>query len=78
MYLKIVAAMLAIAVMAGCTTTGRPGKDVQSKDVQSIDTSFISPSGENNAERDSLPCELHRLQPAHADFPKGSRQRACV
>jgi predicted small secreted protein len=78
MYLKIVAALLAIAVMAGCNTMAGAGKDVQSKDVQSIDTSVTSPAGENSAEKDGLPCGLHRLQPAHRDFPKGSRQRACV
>ena len=41
MYLKIIAAMLAIAVMAGCNTMAGAGKDVQS----------VGDSLENSAEK---------------------------
>lgn len=41
MYLKIIAAMLAIAVMAGCNTMAGAGKDVQS----------VGNSLENSAEK---------------------------
>ena len=68
MYLRILAAMLASAAMAGCNTIPGTGKDVQSIDA----------SPENSVEKHGLPCEPRRLQPALLDFPKGSRQRACV
>jgi predicted small secreted protein len=67
MYLTIIAAMLAIAVMAGCNTTARAGKDVQS----------VGPSPDS-AEKDGLPCGPRRLQPPLLDFPKRSLRRACV
>ena len=54
MYLKIIAAILAIAVMAGCNTMSGAGKDVQS----------VGTSLENSAEKDGLPCGPRRLQPA--------------
>ena len=54
MYLKILAAVLAVAVMAGCNTMAGAGKDVKS----------VGPSLENSAEKDGLPCEPRRLQPA--------------
>jgi predicted small secreted protein len=41
MYVKIIAAMLAIAVMAGCNTMAGAGKDVQS----------VGSSLENSAEK---------------------------
>ena len=66
MYLKIVAAMLAIAFMAGCNTMAGAGKDVQS----------VGTSPENSAETDGLPCEPHHLRPPL--LPKGSLRRACV
>jgi predicted small secreted protein len=66
MYLTIIAAMLAIAVMAGCNTMAGAGKNVQG----------VGTSPESGAETDGLPCE-----PRHLRSPlllKGSRQRACV
>ena len=54
MYLRIVAAMFAIAVMAGCNTMSGAGNDVKS----------VGPGLENSVEKDGLPCEPHRLRPA--------------
>ena len=62
MYQRTIAAILAIAVMAGCNTMEGAGKDVKS----------VGPSPENSAEKDGIPCEPRRLQ------LKGSLRRACV
>ena len=78
MYLTIIAVILAIAVMAGCNTMAGGGKDVRSKDVQSIDTSLSGPSGQDSAPKDGLPCGPRRLQSALPDFSKSALRRACV